>query len=158
MMSDMDWVKKIHELGVTKLNEDEVTEEGIKNLERHLGSNLPNDYRYFLKEYGVSDFESWVTYPTIEGGVFLGTFIGLDIYQIIDDCSERLPKKCIPINDDGGGNLIVMSLNENNYGFVYFQHHSIGMGDKPDTDTNRWGTLSILANSFTDFIDGLESS
>jgi hypothetical protein len=157
-MSDTDWIEKVHEFGVTKLSEEEITEEDVKNLEKYLGSNLPSDYRHFFKEYGVSDFESWVTYPTVEGGVSPGTFVGLDIYQMIDDCSGRLPKKCIPINDDGGGNLIVMSLNEANYGSIYFQHHSIGVGDKPDTDTNRWETLSFLANNFAGFIDGLESS
>lgn len=158
MMSDMDCFQRIHEFGITKLSKEEITEDDVKELESFLGSNLPSDYRYFFKEYGVSDFKSWVTYPTAEGGVSLGTFVGLDIYQIIDDCSERLPRKCIPINDDSGGNLIVMSLNEINYGFIYFQHHSIGVGDKLDTDTNRWETMSFLANSFADFIDGLEYS
>ncbi len=60
------------------------------------------------------------------------------------------------MNDDGAGNLILISVSPKDYGKIYFQHHSFGIGLAENTDSNRRDTLALLANDFASFIFGLQ--
>ena len=151
----MSWSRKLEEFGITRLGDGNVTDSDLEQLETKLNCKLPDDYRFFFKTYGESDLESWVVFPTEGGGVSPGTFMGLDIYEKIKNCFDRLPESCIPINDDGGDNLIILSLDEKRYGEIYFQHHSIGTGKEEDSNESRWKTLVFLAKDFSSYIEGL---
>jgi hypothetical protein len=151
----MDWKQVLENFEITPLGDGGISEEDLDQLENKLGRKLPHAYRVFLSKYGESDLEPWVVFPTEGGGVSPGTFTGLDILEKIKDYVDRLPENCIPINDDGGDNLIIMSLDEDKYGEIYFQHHSIGVGEAEDNNENRWKTLAFLAKDFPRFIEGL---
>ncbi|WP_027710400.1 SMI1/KNR4 family protein [Zooshikella ganghwensis] len=152
----MNFIDVLENFGITKLGDEGISAQDIDELENEIGCELPEDYKFFLQKYGESDLESWVKFPTEGGGVYPGTFLGLDIIQKIEDCSERLPDKCIPINDDGDDNLILLSLDQSCYGQIYFQHHSIGVGGALNTNENKWKTTAFLAKDFSSFICGLE--
>ena len=125
----------------------------VECLERSLGKRLPNDYRWFLMHFGAAQFEVDAVYPTAEGDIILGFFFGRDIDEDIEDYEERLPDLFIPINDDGGGNIICMSLQDESYGSLWFHNHSVGAEE--DTSEAKMATMLLLAPSFTDFILGL---
>jgi hypothetical protein len=151
----MKCIEILEGFGITRLSEKDFEDQDVLRLEKQIGCKLPDDYRFFLQKYGESDLESWVVFPTKGGGVFPGTFMGLDIFKKIEDCLGRLPDGCIPINDDGGNNLIVLSLDQDRYGEIYFQHHSVGVDQSLNNREGRWKTLTFLAKDFCGFIQGL---
>lgn len=74
------------------------------------------------------------------------------------DYEESLPKLMVPINEDGGGNLICLSLRKEDFGAIYFKHHSIGWDNTlTDIDAAKLATCFRLSDSFTRFICGLVS-
>jgi hypothetical protein len=158
----MNWISKLEELGLVTLEGDRfapLSEMEVQKLESIFGGKFPEDYRLFLLSYGASDFEESAVFRHQDGGVYLGTFFGQDLKKAMADFyGDRLPKLIIPINDDGASNLICISLRPEDFGAIYFQHHSIGWeGEDPsDEDAARSTTLFRLADSFTSFICDLE--
>ncbi len=127
----------------------------IEGLERSLGRHLPCDYRWFLMHFGATQLEVDAVHATAEGGIIPGFFFGRNIGDEIEDYRERLPDYFIPINDDGGGNIICISLQDQSYGSLWFHNHSVGADD--DTSEAKLAAMVLLAPSFTQFIIGLRS-
>ena len=156
----MDWVEKLRQLGVTPLGEDQfspLSEDDLEQLEDRIGHDFPDDYRAFLREFGACDFEEYAVLPTEGGGIFPGTFFGKDLGNAIKEFGERLPRLIVPINDDGAGNLICLSLRSDSLGAVYFQSHSVGWDDTlDDVDAAKFATLVRVAPDFGTFICELE--
>jgi hypothetical protein len=62
---------------------------------------------------------------------------------------EIISNKTLPIADDLGGNVICISLHEEDYGTVYFANHEF-----EDTETG-YLFMSKISSSFTEFINQL---
>ena len=62
---------------------------------------------------------------------------------------EIISNKTLPIADDPWGNVICISLHEEDYGTVYFANHEF-----EDTETGYLFT-SKISSSFTEFINQL---
>lgn len=156
----MNWIEKLRELKLTPENGVQflpMNEAEISQLENTIGNRFPEPYRFFLSVYGASDFEEYGIFPTDGGGVAPGRFFGRDLPRAINDFQERLPRLVIPINDDGAGNLICVSLREDSYGSIYYQSHSVGWNESNgDADGAKLATLVHLASDFTSFIMELE--
>lgn len=155
----MPWKSRLDELGITPLGGDTfspLSEADLEMIEERVGQKLPDDFREFLSQFGECDLEEYAVFPTDGGGVAPGTFFGKTILSAIDDFAERLPVSVIPINDDGAGNLICISLQSDSYGKVYFQSHSVAYDQTDDdVDAAKFATLVELSDSFSEFISAL---
>lgn len=151
---------KLQELGLTPLDSDEfspLSENDVEQIEELVGGRLPDDYRWFLLNYGASDFDQYAVFPTAGGGIAPGTFFGQDITAVLTECSDRMPQQVVPINDDGAGNLLCISLRPDSFGAILYQSHSVGWSDASDEDMAKLSTLVPVAADFVSFIDGLEA-
>lgn len=148
--------KRTKELGIESFVNDIPLSEVpsvIKEIECSFGVKLPEDYAWFLLEYGSFCFLEDVEYPG--RNICIGSFLCEDMIEWLSVIDERFPTQFIPIADDGGGNLLGMSLRQDEtHGQIYWHHHCVGAVD--DTDAARFEVLDWIAPSWADFIMGLE--
>jgi SMI1-KNR4 cell-wall len=67
---------------------------------------------------------------------------------------KRLPFRLIPIAHDPGGNLICISCDGVDNGFIYFWDHENEV-DYQVADDSDFSNLYLIAKSFNEFLDGL---
>ena len=155
----MTWRNRLVELEITPSNLsgfEPLSPKGVKAVESAVRAKLPESYRDFLLEFGESDFEVYAVFPTQGGGVAPGTFFGRNLTAALEQFSERMPDRVLPINDDGAQNLICISLRPENYGTVLFQSHAAGWDDSTgDINAAELGSFAELCSSFEDFVLGL---
>ena len=69
----------------------------------------------------------------------------------------RIPKELVWITDDPFGNAICLSILAEHRGRVYFwDHENEPDADKWDGSIETAGNIDLLANSFKDFLSGLQ--
>lgn len=143
----------------------------VRRFESEIGSPLPPDYREFLIRCngGFLGGQLWFFGPTPEGakadaGVHHILGFREESYFSLRwnrDCFQggelRLPRQLIKIMDDPFGNAICIGLAGPYRGRIYFWDHE----NEPDPE--EWdgsvetaGNLSLLAHSFTEFVEGLK--
>jgi len=144
--------ERIEQLGGIKSLSEEtpvpLTVSEIEQFEGILNSLLPDDYKYFLSNYGKSSFVKEVKFHpytndaeyihSAEIGLpnfkFYGSqvsyFYGLNTdnnnFNIINKFNiyaNRLPKDFLPIADDGLGNQICLSLSKEKFNWIYWWDH-----------------------------------
>ena len=140
----------------------------VARLEMSLGRRLPSDYREFLLACngGYVGGALWFNGPTPTGRVadagvhHIGGFRKEDYFSL--DWSRqvyrgRIPSDLMWILDDPFGNAICLGVRGEAYGKVFFWDHE----EEPDPD--EWdgaletaGNVSLLANSFGEFVSGLQ--
>lgn len=135
-------LRNIKNISNTQLDSDDVI-----RLENFVDSRLPNDYKSYIKDYGLKGFNESIffkpldTYPIYVHdeklgipnfefkGSFVDSFFGKvenstkDIFKNFKMYQNRIPEKCLPIGTDGLGNLILIDLTENNYSCILFWDH-----------------------------------
>lgn len=100
-------------------------------IERHLGAPLPDVYKDFARRYGQHGFEQYVDCPVdprfpLGDGCMVGVFFGLRAeagYSLVEEYDQyrgRMPAHLLPIANDPGGNLFVLSVGKDDYGKVYY--------------------------------------
>ena len=155
----MIWIDQLRAMGVTPVIGNEflpIANDDLERLERTIGHMFPSEYREFLLQFGACDLEEYAVFPTEGGGIAPGAFFGRDLPSAIGDFEERLPRLVVPINDDGAGNLICLSLRPDSFGAIYFQSHSNGWNEMADeSDAAKFATLFRITDSFAEFIGGL---
>ena len=113
------------------------------------GINLPIDYKYFLMTQNLflsedcyyKGYEIHHFYPFSDSAE-----LSLQIaFRALKDFFQN---SFIPFADDAGGWQFVISLRNKDYGKVYFCRMDEELED----------ALTLLADSFEEFIDGLESA
>lgn len=138
----------------------------IAELEREFGA-LPADYRLFLEmcNGGYLGGSLWFRGPTPTGAMadagvhHIGGFRAESHFSLVwsnDVYRGRIPDSLLWIMDDPFGNAICLGLRGSHFGKVYFWDHEM----EPDPD--QWngevdtaGNISLIADSFTDFVAGL---
>jgi hypothetical protein len=129
----------------------------ISQFESHNNINLPEDYKYFLITHNggkpnpnieptVKSDVQWI-YGMVSKPYYASLFQHLDMFQ------NRLPSWYIPIANDSGGNLYIMSLYEENRGVVAFWDHE-NEAEEGQAD-QYFDNVSLVASSFTDFLNQL---
>jgi cell wall assembly regulator SMI1 len=136
----------------------------IVSFEKQLNVRLPQDYKDFLlKNNGGMPEEDWA-FDFIDIATNTKTSSGIQSFFVIYDeetnndddlrksCrilqeNEEVPVGTLPIGDDPGGNLICISVSDNNYGEVFFCDHEL---EDPETG---YMIMSKIAESFSQFID-----
>ena len=126
----------------------EVADSTIRAFEAHLGHELPEDYRDFLRGHGMTA-ATGLSFPS-GGGVEV--FYGLqeegeyNLQEEWEGMQERVPSHLLPIADSPGG-LICLSLAPEEKGAIYWwASEDVRSGDEE---------LSYIAPSFTAFMNSL---
>lgn len=117
---------------------------------------LPKDYKDFL-----FDHNGGIPSPNIEPNAksdvrFIYGMVKepyyASIFQAIDTFKNRIPSWYIPIANDSGGNLYLMSLFKDNHGLIAFWRHE----EETEGDADQYfDNMSIVANTFSEFINQL---
>jgi len=139
-----------------------LTREEIDAFEREIGHALPEDYRRFLSicngGYGGGRF--WFEDAGVHnvGGLRKESCFSLRDNRRTYQLDEfRIPRSLIWIMDDLFGNAICLGVAGIERGRVFFWDH------ESEPDPENWDgeaitadNVEMLAESFTDFVDGLE--
>lgn len=143
-----------------RLSEAGASDEALSQLEAQLGFTLPNDYRQFMAEInGGRPVPSGFVFATADGksDSAVRYFLTLDaqeerytIQEFLDRYSNRIPKKTLPIACDSFGNLVLLDAGSMPPGAVCFWNH-----EKESMDEPAWDNITLVAASFTDFVNGL---
>lgn len=139
----------------------------IEEIEKFVGLSFPKEYKDHLIRYNGGQCAPNIFSFNERGKItdscidwFLAIYDGdydnlrsyIDMYKIED---KRLPSHILPIAHDPGGNLICISCNTDDVGCVYFWDHEKEVNYKLFADNN-YSNLNLIANSFSEFIDGLK--
>lgn len=133
----------------------------IDSLSGFLQSLLPYDYQNFLLVHngGAPKFPHVFRVQNLRKGedVALQILLGIDLdiessnlYWAIQTFNNRIPKGMLPIGYDGGGNVLLLSLMQQDQGAVYFWNHD--EEHSPPTYRN----IHKVADSFSHFLDNLQ--
>lgn len=139
-------------------------------FENELGTDLPDDYRSFLMATngGYLGGRLWFFGPTPDGNAadagvhHLGGFRKEWHFSLLEhrNCyAGRIPEGLLWVADDPFGNAICIGLSEPHRGHIYFWDH------EAEPDPEQWdgqvetaGNVTLLANSFSEFVTGLKPS
>lgn len=118
---------------------------------------LLDDYRRVLLEYNggkpiPNRNENPDTIITYILGMHNGDYYA-SMYKHIDMFKKRLPLSSFPIVTDPFGNLFLMSVHPDGFGYIYFWDHE---GETEYQDGHYVDNCYFVAYSFTDFINNLK--
>lgn len=143
-----------------------VSEEEVIEIENGLGIKFPEDYKAFIIQMNGGTPQEDMLYnfydevSELENISIIRSFFSLYaddtvlknnlkvIYNTMKN-EGTIPADMIPIADDPGGNIISISLNKDDYGFIYYLNHEF-----EDVETG-YLMKSKIADSFNSFIDCL---
>jgi hypothetical protein len=114
-----------------------LSESELDSVERELGVQFPHAYRTFLLEQnGGRPVDDWVLDTPVShsiGGVLPSDFFSVarsglyDMSSMLDSYGlDWLAAGLLPVAEDGGGNLICLSVRGDDEGTVYFWDHELG--------------------------------
>lgn len=136
-------------------------------FERTVGHPLPEDYRSFLRNCngGYLGGRYWYRGRNPEGrevevGVHhIGGFRSESYFSLPDirrAYAGRIPDALVWIHDDPFGNAICLGIAGEYHGRVYFWDHENEPDDDWDGSVESAGNLTLIADSFTEYVAGLE--
>lgn len=136
-------------------------EEVLQAIEEYWGFGLPKDYRKFLLQYngGIPVEKKYYFKNTKEpGGIteFFGFIKGYNhnLLRQATFTGDRVPKNMLSIGDAPCGDLILLTVKGKDRNKVYLWDHEMeadpAQGEVPD-----YSNLTLIADSFTEFIEGL---
>lgn len=138
----------------------------INNLEKTIGMTLPKDYREHLLLYnGGQCFPNEFSFKednkltdscidwflAIYDGEYDNLINYIDIYKLDE---QRIPTNLIPIAHDPGGNLICISCDGDDKGYIYFWDHE---REVDCTTNNNYTNVHLISESFKGFIKSLKT-
>lgn len=139
----------------------------IEEIEKYVGINFPGEYKNHLLKYNggqcipnvfkFNENGKW-TESCVDWflAIYEGEYDNLKEYiQTYKLDEKRLPTHMLPIAHDPGGNLICISCNNDDEGFIYFWDHENEV-DYNLSDDRDYSNLHLIAKGFSEFIDGLK--
>lgn len=139
-----------------------LNEDIIKVFENQWGFGIPRGYRKFLLEFnGGYTEKTFFKFKNSSNGSVLHGLFGIrcdtNLNLLSYKCeSERYPANAIPIGDDVFGNRILLFVKGIDREKIYFWDHEM----EADTDQGEvadYSNLTLIADSFEEFINGLKS-
>jgi len=137
--------------------------ERLEEVERDLGSPLPDDYRAFLNEYNGG-------YPEPDGFLFdrngvpskgmVDRFLSIysgessNLERYLKTYKGRMPANLVPIAKDPGGNLVVVSISGEDANTVYYWDHD---EEAEDGEAPTYRNVYFIAPNFTVFLESLQN-
>lgn len=139
----------------------------LAKFEAVIEHSLPADYKKFLVQCngGYVGGKLLFNGPTPEGeaaevGVdHVGGFRKEDEYSLSENrdlYEDRIPAELVWVMDDPFGNAICLGLTGQWRGKVYFWDHENEPDDEWDGEVATAGNLQLLADSFSEFVGGLQ--
>jgi hypothetical protein len=143
-----------------------INENDLIKFENDKCLNLPKEYRNFLLKYNGGYWPEKNSFNFINraDGSDIQYFYGVNLpnkekesstsldYQA-EASGEDFPSKYLAIANDSGGNQILLNLIN---GKVYFWDHEIMFDEEEGEDAETFeDNITLISNSFKDFIDGL---
>ncbi|TCJ82427.1 UNVERIFIED_ORG: SMI1/KNR4 family protein SUKH-1 [Bacillus cereus] len=134
-----------------------VSLQDIKQFEQEYNVTLPKQYVDFLLEYnGGFPQESSFKISDDEGESLVNKFYGIgdmksNLGKVFEVLEGEIPEDFISIANDPAGNEILLGVNGDFQGKVYFWIHDI----EPEDEMNN---MFILADSFVEFFNNLYES
>ena len=134
----------------------------LLSLEQIWEFKLPKNYReFFLKFNGGTPIQNNFSFKEKNNGSIIHHFFGLfpikyiNILYYLEMYKNRVPSNTFPIASDVCGNLILISVKNADRGKIYFWDHEMEAdnGETPD-----YSNLTLIADSFDEFINGLRSA
>lgn len=140
-----------------------INEKDLEKVEELVDADLPDDYRAFLLEHnGGTAVPALFDVVTVEGdetttvvdrfySVGAGAGTPWDLATNISFYweNERIPEWVVPIAADIAGNLVCLSVSDDDYGQVFFWDHETEL--EYELDENQ----APLAESFSAFLEML---
>lgn len=157
---------KLMELGYKQLYEKEKNDpDKLANLTQKIGYKVPEDYQQFLMDYpNTGTFSYMVEAQAIEPVACVGDDKYLPISLLFASCKTRpsynllnaqesdiLPPGLIFIGQEFG-NYFCLSLNDENFGKVYYLDNEEYLYDK---ESGKIEGLYLVSNDFSSFICSL---
>lgn len=137
--------------------------EKIQHFEKQICVEFPEDYVRFLAnfnggkpephtfEYKLRDGRVWTGGVRDLFGFDLDNFRSIDFFA--DMRGDRVPENMIPIGVDDGGNFILLALNGQEKGKIYFWDHN---EESEDDEPPSYDNIYFVANNFTEFLKNLK--
>jgi hypothetical protein len=142
------------------LTDSRPTDEKLAAFERLVAGALPEDYRTFLKnENGGRPAATFFRFKVKDGReedsnvhYFYALYEGRigNLEKTFGLLRGRIPPDYLAIATDAFGNMILLKIATANPGKIYFWDHE----KEEDVPTLR--NMSPIANSFTEFVEGLK--
>jgi hypothetical protein len=134
----------------------------LRALEQIWEFQLPKEYRIFLLKYngGRPNLTFFNYKNTDDDGSVIDCFFGIykddnnNLLKNIMGVGDRYPSNSFPIADDVFGNRICIIVKGPDRGKIYFWDHET----EADTDQGEvadYSNMTLIADSFNEFIDGL---
>lgn len=129
--------------------------ESIGKLRDYFNNEIPSDVFDFIKEFGAISFNNEIKIISSDkipvsnnrDAISVDDFYDLSnkdtsIIKLLNKLSGNIPEDLLPICDGEPGDLVVLQMQNINYGKIYYWYH--------DDDK-----LYLLANNFSNFISKL---
>jgi hypothetical protein len=142
--------------------ENSINESDINNFEKRFNLKLPKDYREFLLKNngGKPTFRKFITVcKKIKSSIMLFFPIAeietenLERNYLLFNQGNKTPKNLVPIGHDPIKNQICISVEGEDFGYVYFWDMDEEVNLVPS-----YKNMVPIAKSFTEFIDCLSES
>ncbi|MGL4426213.1 MAG: SMI1/KNR4 family protein [Alphaproteobacteria bacterium] len=134
----------------------------LNTVEQFWGFKIPQNYRNFILVYngGVPE-KTFFLFKGRENGSILTHFFGFtskgdNILIVAKDMGKRYMNSMLPIADDACGNRILLSVKGPDRGKIYFWDHEME-ADTDNGETPDYSNLTLVADSFDEFIQNLKS-
>lgn len=136
-----------------------ITIDDIRILEIRYNIKLPIEYKeYLLKKNGESMGEKEITFNykgecfNVQTDFFFSITNNISIYNLEQNYKNHIEeykglKKYFPIAVDIGGDFLCISLNDFDYGKIYWMSHEF--------DTNGKNQIILIKDDFKQFLEGL---
>ena len=141
-------------------------ENELSKFETEIGYNLPDSYRQFLLESnGGSPIPEFFDVPSWKFKSSLiqrlkgldSNYIGVDLREIRQIKGDLFPSGFMAIGSDPGGNLILIGLDGDTEGMIYFWDHEQQPQDQlPKLE--EYVNVHHIADSFEQFIQSLKTA
>jgi hypothetical protein len=145
--------------GIPMDNNQTLKKQKIEQIEKEWNIKFPDQYKLYLKTSdGGRPDKTYCSFNNIN--FLLDNLLAIcakkeyDFYRINRIVyANRIPHNTCIIADDQCGNLIIISLNQTDYGKIYFWDHNweANEGEKPT-----YSNMKLIANSFDEFINNLK--
>ena len=142
-LSQIEEIEKFVELDFPKEYKDHL-------LKHNGGQCVPNVFSFREKGKIADSCIDW--FLAIYGGEYDNLKREIEMVKIQQ---KRMPTHILPIAHDPGGNLICISCNSIDNGYIYFWDHEKEVDYNTSNDSD-YSNLYLIANGFNDFINGLK--
>lgn len=143
-------------------NNGQIQDNLLQAIEEYWRFGLPKDYRSFLLEFnGGEPVEKYFYFKdTEEDGSCIDEFFGFkrdgidNLLVKADYTGDRIPENMLAIARAAFGDLILLTVKGKDRNRVYLWNHEME-ADPNQGETPDYSNLTLIADSFTEFVEGL---